>query len=311
MNIINTVLPVFLIIALGAQLRKAGFISAELVTGLNRLVYWVALPVLLFYKIATAAYDYQAAGKTFLVMLIGMLACIAAAYLVAAVMRMPAPLMGTFVQGAFRGNLLYVGLPIIIYSFANSADYSAAEIETLAFLVLAPLVPAYNIAAVLALLASRHKLDRHAPARILRQLITNPLIIACLAGAVYSLVLPPLPTITVRTCAAVGQIALPLALLGVGAALVQGRIIGQRTYAFAGSVIKIAIAPIVGLLAAKLLGLGPAETRVAIIFLACPTATVSYIMAGQLGGDERLSAAMVLISTILSILSLSLVVAIF
>jgi len=311
MNIINTVLPVFLIIALGAQLRKAGFISAELVTGLNRLVYWVALPVLLFYKIATAAYDYQAAGKTFLVMLIGMLACIAAAYLVAAVMRMPAPLMGTFVQGAFRGNLLYVGLPIIIYSFANSADYSAAEIETLAFLVLASLVPAYNIAAVLALLASRHKLDRHAPARILRQLITNPLIIACLAGAVYSLVFPPLPTIIVRTCAAVGQIALPLALLGVGAALVQGRIIGRHTYVFVGSVIKIAVAPVVGLLAARLLGLGPAETRVALIFLACPTATVSYIMAGQLGGDERLSAAMVLISTILSILSLSLIVAIF
>ena len=311
MNIINTVLPVFLIIALGAQLRKAGFISAELVTGLNRLVYWVALPVLLFYKIATAAYDYQAAGKTFLVMLIGMLACIAAGYLVAAVMRMPAALMGTFVQGAFRGNLLYVGLPIIIYSFANSADYSAAEIETLAFLVLASLVPAYNIAAVLALLASRHKLDRHAPARILRQLITNPLIIACLAGAVYSLVLPPLPIVIVRTCAAVGRIALPLALLGVGAALVQGRIIGQRTYAFAGSVIKIAIGPIVGLLAARLLGLGPAETRVALIFLACPTATVSYIMAGQLGGDQRLSAAMVLISTILSILSLGLIVAIF
>ena len=311
MNIINTVLPVFLIITLGASLRKAGFISAELVTGLNRLVYWVALPVLLFYKIATAAYDYQAAGKTFLVMLIGMLACIAAGYLIAAVMRMPAALMGTFVQAAFRGNLLYVGLPIIIYSFANSANYSAAEIETLAFLVLAPLVPAYNIAAVLALLASRHKLDRHAPARILRQLITNPLIIACLAGAVYSLVLPPLPTVIVRTCTAVGQIALPLALLGVGAALVQGRIVGQRIYAFTGSVIKIAIAPAVGLLAARLLGLGPAETRVALIFLACPTATVSYIMAGQLGGDERLSAAMVLISTILSILSLSLIVALF
>ncbi len=311
MNIINTVLPVFLIIALGAQLRKAGFVSAELVTGLNRLVYWVALPVLLFYKIATAAYDYQAAGKTFLVMLIGMLACIAAGYLVAVVMRMPAPLMGTFVQGAFRGNLLYVGLPIIIYSFTNSADYSTAEIETLAFLVLASLVPAYNIAAVLVLLASRHKLDRHAPARISRQLITNPLIIACLAGAIYPLVFPSLPIVIVRTCTAVGQIALPLALLGVGAALVQGRIIGRHTYAFVGSVIKIAIAPIVGLLTARLLGLGPAETRVALIFLACPTATVSYIMAGQLGGDERLSAAMVLISTILSILSLSLVVAIF
>ena len=66
MHIINTLLPVFLIIALGALLRKTKFVSAEFVAGLNRLVYWVALPCLLFYKLATASYDYQVAGKTFL-----------------------------------------------------------------------------------------------------------------------------------------------------------------------------------------------------------------------------------------------------
>jgi len=311
MHIINTVFPVFLIIALGAQLRKGGFISAGFVDGLNRLVYWVALPSLLFYKIATASYDYQVAGKTFLVVLAGMLACIAAGYIVAAVMRVPSAATGTLVQGAFRGNLLYVGLPIIIYSFAGSGNSNPAEIEAVAILVLAPIVPAYNIAAVLVLLASRQKLDRNVPVKIFRQIITNPLIIACVGGVLYSLIFPALPIVIVRACSAVGQIALPLALIGVGAALVQGKIVGRRSSAFAASVIKIVLAPAAGFVAARLLGLGPAETKVGLLFLACPTATISYIMAGQLGGDEQLSAAIVLVSTILSIVSLSLIVGLF
>ena len=311
MHIINTLLPVFLIIALGAQLRKGGFVSAEFVNGLNRLVYWVALPCLLFYKLATASYDYQVAGKTFLVVLAGMLGCIIAGYITAAIMRVPAAVKGTFVQGAFRGNLLYVGLPVIIYSFANSGGFNTTQAETVAILVLVPIVPAYNIAGVLVLLASRHKLDRYVPARIFRQIITNPLILACVAGALYSVIFPRLPVVIIRACSAVGQIALPLALLGVGGALVQGKIVGRRTFAFASSVIKIVVAPLVGFVAARLLGLGPAETRIGLLFLACPTATVSYVMAGQLGGDEQLSAAIIVLSTILSILSLSLVVGLF
>jgi len=311
MHIVNTIIPVFLIIALGAQLRRGGFVSAEFVKGLNRLVYWVALPCLLFYKIATASYDYQGAGKTFLVVLAGMLGCIIAGYIVAAIMRVPAAVKGTFVQGTFRGNLLYVGLPVIIYSFANSGSFSATEAETMAILVLVPIVPAYNIAGVLVLLASQHRLDRHVPAKIFRQIITNPLILACVAGVVYSIVFPRLPVVIVRACSAVGQIALPLALLGVGAALVQGKIVGRRSFAFAASVIKIVLAPLVGFVAARLLGLGPAETRVGLLFLACPTATVSYVVAGQLGGDEQLSAAIIVISTVLSIVSLGLVVGLF
>ena len=311
MHIINTLLPVFLIIALGAQLRKGGFVSAEFVNGLNRLVYWVALPCLLFYKLATASYDYQVAGKTFLVVLAGMLGCIIIGYIIAAIMRVPAAEIGTFVQGAFRGNLLYVGLPVIIYSFANSGGFNTTQAETVAILVLAPIVPAYNIAGVLVLLASRHKLDRYVPLKIFRQIITNPLILACVAGVLYSIVFPRLPVVIVRACSAVGQIALPLALLGVGAALVQGKIVGRRSFAFASSVIKIVVAPLVGFVAARLLGLGPAETRIGLLFLACPTATVSYVMAEQLGGDDKLAAAIIVVSTILSIFSLSVVIGLF
>ena len=311
MDIINTVFPVFLVIALGAILRRRHFISADLVAGLNRLVYWVALPTLLFYKIATANYDYGTVGKTFFVMLAGTLASIAAAYVIAVVMKIPTASIGTFVQGSFRSNLLYVGLPIVIYSFSDSANFGSDKAATLAIVVMAPLVPIYNIAAVLVLLAGRHKLDRSVPGKIFRRIITNPILLACVTGALYQLIFPPLPKVIVRACSAVGQIALPSALLGIGATLATGKIAGRRTYALTSSLIKVLLAPLAGLLAALLLALGPAETRVALILLACPAATVSYIMAEQLGGDDKLAASIVLISTILSIISLSLVVAVF
>ena len=54
MHVLDTLAPVFAVIALGAALRRTGFVSDELLRGLNRVVYWVALPALLFGKIATA-----------------------------------------------------------------------------------------------------------------------------------------------------------------------------------------------------------------------------------------------------------------
>ncbi len=311
MNVINIIAPVFLVMAVGAILRRTGFLSAEFVKKLMRLVYWVGLPCLLFYKTAGASYDYQAAGKTFLVVLSGMIACIIAGYVAALLLRVEGRAIGTFVQGAFRGNLIYVGLTIILFSFTDSGGFDVGRMETIAVLVLAFIVPIYNIAAVVVLLASRHKIGREALVKTLRGIVTNPLLLACVAGILYSTVFPELPRTVSRACAAMGQMALPLALLGIGATLVETRAFGQGFLALGSSVIKVAVAPVAGLAAARLLGLGPGETRIALLFLACPTAISSYVLVDQLGGDKGLSAAIVVLSVLLSMVSLSVVVGLY
>lgn len=311
MHIINTLLPVFLIIALGALLRKTKFVSAEFVAGLNRLVFWIGLPCLLFYKVATAGYDYRLAGRTCLVMIIGMLCCTIVAYIAAFIIRIPPRAIGTFVQGTFRGNLYYVGLALIIYSFAGADSKMSAQMENVAILVMALLVPVYNIGSIIVLLASRHKLDRYVPLKITRQVITNPLFLACAAGVIYSQIFPPLPLVITRALSAVGQVSLPLALIGIGAVLAQSKIAGCGIPALTASIIKIGVSPIAGFWAAHLIGLGAGETRIVLLFLACPTAVTSYVIAEQLGGDEKLSAAIIVVSTILSIFSLSVVIGLF
>ncbi len=311
MHVINTVIPVFLIIALGAYLRKREFFTAEFVSGLNRLVYWIGLPCLLFYKIASAPYDFQRAGEIYVAVLAGTFACIAAGYVLSFFLRLSSIETGTLVQGVFRGNLLYIGIPVIVYSFTNSSSFDAAKMETTAILVLALMVPVYNITAVIVLLVGRHKIDRYAPFKIIREIVTNPILISSLLGLLYSIFFSELPLAVSRSCKAIGQIALPLALFGVGSSLVREKVAGRWTPAVAASLVKILLGPVVGWLVAGMIGLGSGEMRIALLFLACPTATVSYIFAVQLGGEKQLAAALVVVSTVLSVLSLSFVVGFF
>jgi len=308
MHVFNTLIPVFAVIGLGALLRKKGFFSSEFAVGLNHLVYWVGLPCLLFYKIAEATHDFTAAGKTFTVLLIGTIACIIAGYVIAWVMKLPRSDVGAFVQGSFRGNLVYVGIPVVLFSLENSQGLDAARLESVMMLALALIVPIYNAAAVIILLAAKNAVDRRLPLRIIRQLLRNPLFLACVAGVLYSMFLPDLPSAVHRTLDAVGQMALPLALICIGAALVQDRVKGQVGPALAASLIKVGLAPLVGLIAVHIIALGPGETRIVMLQLACPAAVASYILTDQLGGNHRLAAAIVIISSLLSIASLALVV---
>ena len=308
-NTVNTLAPVFFLIVLGLFLRRTAFFSESLVTELNKLVYWIGLPALLFYKVAVASYDFHTAGKTFLVVFAGMLASIIAAYIIAFFLRLPVSSIGTFVQGSFRGNLLYIGLPIIIYSFHGQTG--AERMENTAAIVLGFIVPLYNIFAVIVLLASRQKIDSRVFRQIFRSTLTNPFFIACVAGIVFSAASLKIPLAARRTIEAAGQMALPLALLAIGATLAFTRVGWGGSFAFVASIIKIVLTPLVGFAVALLIGLGPAETKIALIFLACPTAVVSFVMAEQLNGDSKMAASIVFVSTILSVVSLALVLVLF
>lgn len=310
MNVINTIAPVFLTIILGLLLRQRGFLSAELTRGINRLAYWVGLPTLLFYKLASAGFNMQIAGRTYAVVLGGMFTCLVLALIIGILLRIPSETMGTFVQGAYRGNLAFVGFAVIVYSFASYPATERHTAEAIAALVLGMTVPVYNILSVLVLLVSRHSINWNFPKIILKRLLTNPLLISCLAGIAYSMFLPPLPMALARSCQAVGQMALPLALLAIGATLATEKVAGCVTPAIVSSLIKIAAAPIAGLLLAKWLNLNGTETKIALIFLACPTAIASYTLTTEIGGHPKLAAAIVVISTVLAAISLSVVLAI-
>ena len=311
MNVINILLPVFLIIALGAYLRRSGFITHEFVEGINKLLYWIGLPSLLFYKIASAKYDFQIAGKIFFVIVFSTFSCIILGYIIAFILKISVEKTGSFVQGAYRGNFIYVGLAIIIYSFSGIRANGSEPIETVALLVISMMVPVFNILAVIVLLAGREKISISVVFKVIKRISSNPLLLSCLFGILYSAFMPALPLVVMRTLSAIGQMALPLALLGVGAAMVQRKIAGHFRLALISSLIQTVFSPVVVYVVSIFVALTTNELRIAMILAACPTAVSSYVMADQLGCDSKLAASIIVVSTVLSFVSLTIVVSIF
>lgn len=308
----NILLPIVAVIALGAALRNSGFASPQVFRETNRLVYWVALPAFLFYKTAESQLQGAAAVRVFSVLFAGMVLSIALGYLIARLLRLPPRSTSAFVQGGYRSNLAYVGLPIVLLAVASRGGEQAAALQALGVVSIALLTPVYNIVAVLVLLAGREGSRAELPARLrelLFRLLTNPLIVSCAAGLVAMALGWKLPTPLRETLATIGDMTTPLALLGIGASLTFATLRQYARNAALAATIKAVGAPLLGLLVARWLGLSASELRMALIFLACPTAAASYVMAQQLGADDGLASNIVILSTFFSVPALAVIVA--
>ncbi len=312
MHIFTTLFPVLIIILLGYVLRRKCFFSEQTVRELSLLVYWVGLPCLLFYKISTSSFNLAACGRIYIVLLAGLLLCILTAYILTKVFAIGKESVSSVVQGAFRGNLAFIGLPVIMYSFSDAPKEMSESIQVIAVFVLAIMVLTNNIAAVIMFLLHQHTLSLKAVRKIFIGLISNPLLVASAAGLLAGHFIDQLPILMERTLSGFSQMVLPLALISVGATIANRKNIDHIFPAVLASVIKLGIYPLaVFLIGRYIVDLSDNHLRLSMIFAACPTAAASYILAGQMGGDRQLTAMIVVICTILSTLSLSLVVGLF
>ncbi len=308
MHVLNSLMPVFLIIALGALLRRTGFFSDILAKGLNRLTYWIALPALLLDKVTNATFDSGNVARMSLILILATIGSVLAAYVTAFILRLDRQTTGAFVQGAARSNNAFIGLPIILYSMSNLSP----GIEALATVALAPAIVFYNILSISVLLAHRGRKEqsiRHAVWLFARQLLCNPLVLSCAAGLLLNFFGVSFPKAIGHSLTALSDSALALALLSIGSALTFKGAAKGLLHSTAASVIKVFIQPLIGLGLALLWNLPPIERQILLIYLACPTAVVSYVLADIFDSDRELAAHIIVISTVLSAVSLSIIVA--
>jgi predicted permease len=307
MFILNSIAPIFLLIALGKLLHKTGFLPDTFFKGLNKLVFWFALPALLISRIGIASIDPEAISRIVLLFTAGTLGSLAFAWGVARWMRLPTQKWGSFIQGSFRGNGAFVGLPVIIYTLGG-IDPRA---EMLGTVVLAPVVILFNILGVTVLLHyGRHKTSTAKSLQTFTsQIIKNPLIVACAIGITLNLSDLALPLALFRPLDALGQAALPLILISIGSSLKFERLRGAASPSLMASLIKVVATPAIGFLLAGLFGLDGTERMIAIFYLACPAAGMSYVMAEVMDNDGQLAGRIVALSTLLSALTLPIIIA--
>lgn len=309
MQIIDSLAPVVLLIGLGAFLVRIGFLKRELLKGMNDLAYWIGLPTFIFYSLATVRPDLTSLGPMLTVFLSGTAAALGAGFVAVHLLKEPIASRGTFLQATFRGNLAFIGLPIVIFTASGLPEGDPEKMQELAVLTLAPMMVVYNVVAVLLLYGSQTGFSGKLISKTIRQVATNPLILASIAGIAFALSGWTFPNFLDRSLEALGRLALPLALLSIGGSLLTVPVRGSFAAAGTASLCKVGVAPLAGIGVGIVLNAPSEVLLVAAIYLSCPTAAASYVLARQLGGDEALAAGTIVISTILSIVSLSLAVA--
>jgi len=297
-SIAETLAPLVLLIALGAGLAHIRFLGREFMADLNKLAFWIALPALLFTSANHASKPGAQMWLLLGVLFSGTFLITFVAWAASFALRMPANVRGTLMQSAFRGNLAYIGIPVLAYTLG--ADRSAMATAVIAMVLLMAL---YNILAVIVLHSgSSHGSDWR---RIARSIATNPLMLAGLLGLILPFTGIVLPMFVNRALDSLGAAAVPIALLCIGGSLATTSLHGRRSWIVAAAVLKIAVLPLIVYGLSFAFGLGPAERTIALVLTACPTAAASFVMARQMGGDEALASGSIIASTIFSVLSLA------
>ncbi len=298
-QILTIVLPIFLVIGLGYFLRRFGFLDEAFLHQTNRLIFYIALPLLLFYKIGTADFSANFNGA----LVIGSVGAIAVAFLLsygyASLRRYPPGARGAFSQGAFRGNLAYIGLAIVLNAYGETGF-------TRAGILMGFLVPALNFFAILALLLPHKGADRTGIGFWLRQILFNPLIIASFAGILWSYFHLPLPLIFSRSLKIATGMTLPLALIAIGGSFSLEKLRGDLVRAGFATGIKIIWLPLIAALLLVALGVRGIDLGVGVLMAGTPAATATYIMAHQMKGDAELAGSIVMMSTLASALTYTL-----
>ena len=294
----NVVAPVFLLVALGYFVKKINVINENFVDVTSKFVYTVSLPALVFINIAeidlSEAIDFGQIGYIYAATLITFFLI----WLISIPFIKDGKNLSVFVQGAYRSNFAIVGFAIVSKLFGTYALGKAA-------IVLAFILPLYNILAVIILTVPLRKEKKLNLKSTLVEILLNPLIVAVIVSLPLSYYKIEIPSVVNLTAGFLAELALPLALIGIGGSLNLQNIKKASGLAFTSSAIKIILIPLLLTLGAYHFGFRDLDLGIMFVLFASPTAIVSFIMAEAMGANSKLAGNIVLISTVASVFTIA------
>jgi len=294
----NIVAPVFLIIAVGVFAKQIKIINDVFVDVTSKFVFQISLPAFVFLKIIDLdlsqvlelqqiVYIYIGTIITYLIIWFGSTPFI----------KNPKD-KSAFIQGAFRGNYAIIGLALISNLFGNDALGKAT-------IILAFLLPLYNVLAVIVLTIPLKTDEKSILKSAFWDILLNPLILAVIFGLPFSIFEIKLPELFITTGNFLADLALPLALVGIGGSLNLENLKRASNLAVSSSVIKIVLLPLILTTGAYFLGYEKVDLGIMFIVFAAPTAIASFVMADVMGANSKLAGNIIMISTLGSVFTIS------
>lgn len=293
----EAVMPIVILMLVGYVVKKLKISDKKSFDAMNKLIFKIFLPVLLFYNIYTTETSDIVDVKLIAFCVIGILFIFALGYIAALLLTKENKKRGVILQGLFRGNFAILGIPLVSYICGEKTI-------GLASLMVAVIIPAFNILAVVALEAFRGGNSKPSIIKLIRGVISNPLIIGCVAGLIFFALDIRLPHLVEKSVRDISSIATPLSIVVLGAVFEFSDIKGNFRENVITVISRLVIVPLIIIPAAVLFGFSGEALACILVVFASPVAVSSLAMAQQMDGDEALSVQVIATSTAFCIITL-------
>lgn len=297
-DMFGTLLPIFAIIILGCLIKVLNIVSSRAWEGMENLVYWILLPSLLIVKLGNAELkEFDFLPMATALSLATIMTVIILIFLKVG-FKIKQNSYTSVLQGGVRQNS-YIGL-------AAAGPLYGIGGEALAAIGILAVIPLVNIISVLALIKIKNTKGLSVVVAV-KQLIKNPIIIACTLGMFANASGLGVPLFINETLELASRGALPLGLLAVGAGLSFGGLIRNPLLLLGSNFLKLILMPVLTAWLCWCFDVDPVASGVAILFAALPSSASSYIMSRQFGGNHELMAAILTSQVIMAIATIPLV----
>jgi predicted permease len=298
----TAVFPIFIYLAVGFGARVIGVWNDQTVSGMNKFIYSIIMPIMLFDN--TRVLDLGNSPN------IGMIVygniCLAGCFLFGLMFALLTEKdnnrKGVMIQGLLRGSLLIFGIPVI------QALQPESGLDDAVLLITAT-TPALSIFSVLGL--EMFKKTKIVWGKVMLNTFLNPLIIGSLLGVLFAVIHPPYPAALASVSSSLSRAAAPLALMVLGGSFTFASVKKYRRQLLLMVPGKLILMPAVWVTGGILLGFRDMPLLCILLLVASPTTVASYTVAHQLGGDAELAGQQVVYSSAFSILTIFLWIILF
>ena len=295
---LNATIPIFLMMLLGMLFRKLGWMDEVFAAKMNKFVFLVPLPVLLFEQLATVDFSEVWDIKFIIFCFVVTAISITISTLISLLWK-DRSIKGEFIQATYRSSAALLGIAFIqnIYGTVGMAP-----------LMIIGSVPLYNIMAVVVLSVFKpgnNSFDKALVKKTLKGIATNPIIIGIVAGFVWSALKLPMPSILHKTVSSIGATATPMGLMSMGATFELRKATSKMKPTIVAVFMKLVGFCAVFLPVAAVLGFRNEELIAILVMLGSATTVSSFVMARNMGHEGTLSSGVIMMTTLLSAFTLT------
>lgn len=302
LDMLNQMIILFLLVLVGYAASRFKIMDEGFNGKLSKLVLNVTCPALVLSSVLGNT-DLPGAKEIFSIMLV---ACISYAMAVVIavfapmLLKIPGTQLGTFRFMYAFGNTSFMGFPVVQALFGTNAVFYAAVFN----------MP-FNV--LLYMMGVMFLSGENGKFKLSREMVVNPAVITSVAAIILALAKPQAPSVITESLSLLGQITTPAAMLIVGSTLatldVKEILGGWRLYVMA--LFRLFVMPGVVWLVMHHFVTDPQTLGIAVVLSGMPVAAACTMLCLEYGGDFKLASQGTFITTLLSVITVPMIVAIF